>query len=182
MSSKFELALAAAEAAAASAAAAHEDHCAATREAISAEYNEIEARAAERELTRTDAAVALAVKYKKDPKTGKCKIEGCEEQLVSRRLKYLWPFKPFVDKKEKHHCRSCKLKVCEAHFARSPRGMKVCTVCLAAGVDGPDLGKAEDEDVDEEELGAVAGAESPAPSGGSGVGGGAAAPAQASSP
>ncbi len=188
MASKFEQALAAAEAAANAAALAVEDSDAATRNSILAEYNELEVRAAlaadgaSPNSPATDAAVALAVRYKKDPLTGCCRIPGCKVQLVSRRLKYLWPFKPFVDKGEKHHCRACKLKVCAAHFTRSAQGMKVCTVCFAAGVDGPDLGKAEGEEEDAEEREAVAGgalappspaagAASPAAGGGGGGGG-----------
>jgi hypothetical protein len=170
MSSKFELALAAAEAAATAAALAVEDSDAATRNSILAEYNELEVRAAlaadGASSPATDAAVALAVRYKKDPLTGCCRIPGCKVQLVSRRLKYLWPFKPFIDKENKHHCRSCKLKVCAAHFTRSQQGMKVCTACLAAGVDGPDLGKGEgeEEEEDAEEREAVAGGAAAPPS------------------
>jgi hypothetical protein len=160
MASKFEQALAAAEAAAAAAAQAIEDSDAATRDSIHAEYNEIEVRAALAEASGggggaaggTGAAVALAMRYKKDPLTGRCRVPGCQVQLVSRRLKYLWPFKPFVDQQEKHHCRNsaCKLKVCAAHLTRSPKGMKLCVTCAAAGVDGPDLGKEEDEEEEEE--------------------------------
>ena len=174
-SPKFEEALALAEASTSPEAILEFDEEALTASAIFQDYATMEAHAALAACgkvlapTPKAAAVQLALKYQRDPKTGKCKIEGCDTQLVSRRLKFLWPFKPFVDQQEKHHCRACKLKVCAAHFTRSEKGMKLCTLCFAKGVDGEDEGGDElDDMLEEEEAEALGGGAAAAAGGGSG--------------
>jgi len=79
-------------------------------------------------------------KKERDPKKGMCRVEGCTLKLVSKKKQFFSLFKSYkVGEGEwgnPHHCRNCKIKVCDAHFTKSPSGMKICTKCLADGVDG----------------------------------------------
>jgi len=103
-------------------------------------------------------------KVEEDPKKGRCRMEGCEKKLVPKRVSIaanLFTFFTAYQKGKgewsgKHHCRHCKLKVCDDHFKTSPGGKKLCTKCLAAGVDGkgspnsPNSVDEEDDDEDDE--------------------------------
>lgn len=97
-----------------------------------------------------------------DPKKGKCRMDGCEKKLVPKRVSIaanLFTFFTAYQKGKgewsgKHHCRHCKLKVCDDHFKTSPGGKKLCTKCLAAGVDGkasPNSPNSVDNEEDDEE-------------------------------
>ena len=101
-----------------------------------------------------------------DPKKGKCRMDGCEKKLVPKRVSIaanLFTFFTAYQKGKgewsgKHHCRHCKLKVCDDHFKTSPGGKKLCTKCLAAGIDGKgspssptSVKSEEDEEADEED-------------------------------
>ena len=75
-----------------------------------------------------------------------CQVQGCLTKLVSKKVSMaanaaLWmvliPLRPFKKRSNRHTCRSCKKKVCSAHFCKAPGGMKICAECSAKGVDGP---------------------------------------------
>jgi len=75
-----------------------------------------------------------------------CQVQGCLTKLVSKKVSMaanaaLWmvliPLRPFKKRSDRHTCRSCKKKVCSAHFCKAPGGMKICAECSAKGVDGP---------------------------------------------
>jgi hypothetical protein len=75
-----------------------------------------------------------------------CQAQGCLTKLVSKKVSMvtnalLWsvliPLRPFKKRSNRHTCRSCKKKVCSAHFTKAPGGMKICSECAAKGVDGP---------------------------------------------
>jgi hypothetical protein len=104
-------------------------------------------------------------KVEADPKKGKCRMEGCEKKLVPKRVSIaanLFTFFTAYQKGKgewsgKHHCRHCKLKVCDDHFKTSPGGKRLCTKCLEAGIDGkgspssPNSVKSEEDEEDDEE-------------------------------
>ena len=104
-------------------------------------------------------------RVEEDPKKGRCRMEGCEKKLVPKRVSIaanLFTFFTAYQKGKgewsgKHHCRHCKLKVCDDHFKTSPGGKKLCTKCLAAGIDGkgspnsPNSVKSEEDEEDDEE-------------------------------
>ena len=75
-----------------------------------------------------------------------CMVEGCTTKLVAKKVSMvanalLWavlvPVRPFKKRSNRHTCRSCKKKVCGAHFTNAPGGMKICSECSKKGVDGP---------------------------------------------
>ena len=151
------------EPAAALEAAAHAaallDDEAITLNAIQAEYNAVSVRAA--------LDPSFSARLSKPPrKHGVCKMEGCSVPLVSRKLKYLWPFPPYSGMEVKNHCGFCRRKVCAEHFTRLPQGKKMCPSCQAHGVEGSltaQAGREEGDSEDSEEEGEEAGSEAPPP-------------------
>ncbi len=72
-----------------------------------------------------------------------CMVKGCATKLVTKKVSVVANtllfgiLRPFKKRSNRHTCRSCKIKVCSTHFTKAPGGMKICTECLALGVDGP---------------------------------------------